>query len=108
MRTLTVALRYAAMELMRYDSDAQRRILFCISDGLPSGGREDGVAYNRRKAEEARNLGVEVYGIGIQNAYDNATGEALFGRDAYCILPDVETAGRIIGAFITRSVNRMK
>ena len=101
------ALWYAAQELAKYDADAERRILFCISDGLPSGGQEDGVAYNRRKAEAARNLGVEVFGIGILNAYTPQVGEMLFGKDAYCIFPDVESAGQVIGAFITRVVNRL-
>ena len=101
------ALWYAAQELAKHDNDAERRILFCISDGLPSGGQEDGVAYNRRKAEAARQIGVEVFGIGIQNAYTPEVGEALFGKDAFCIFPDVESAGQVIGAFITRTVNKM-
>jgi len=100
------ALWYAAQELVKYDSDAERRILFCISDGLPSGGQEDGVEYNRRKAEAARKMGVEVFGIGIMNAYTPQVGEKLFGKDAFCIFPDVESAGQVIGAFITRAVNR--
>lgn len=102
------ALWYAAQELAKHDEDAQRRILFCISDGMPSGGQEDGVAYNRRKAEAARNIGVEVFGIGIENAYSATVGERLFGKDAYCILADVESAGQVIGAFITRTVNRLR
>lgn len=101
------ALWYAAQELAKYDADAQRRILFCISDGMPSGGQEDGVEYNRRKAEAARNLGVEVFGIGILNAYSPQVGERLFGKDAFCIFPDVESSGQVIGAFITRVVNRL-
>lgn len=101
------ALWYAAQELAKFDADAERRILFCISDGMPSGGQEDGVDYNRRKAEAARNLGVEVFGIGILNAYTPQVGERLFGKDAYCIFPDVESAGQVIGAFITRVVNRL-
>lgn len=101
------ALWYAAQELAKFDADAERRILFCISDGLPSGGQEDGVAYNRRKAEAARNLGVEVFGIGILDAYTPEVGERLFGKDAFCIFPDVESAGQVIGAFITRVVNRI-
>lgn len=102
------ALRYAAQELVKFDSDAQRRILFCISDGMPSGGQENGVDYNRRKAEEARRSGVEVFGIGIENAYSPEVGERLFGKDAFCILPDTETAGTVIGAFVTRTVNRLR
>jgi hypothetical protein len=101
------ALWYAAQELAKFDADAERRILFCISDGMPSGGQEDGVEYNRRKAEAARNLGVEVFGIGILNAYTPQVGERLFGKDAFCIFPDVESAGQVIGAFITRVVNRL-
>ncbi len=101
------ALWYAAQELTKFDSDAKRRILFCISDGAPSGGKEDGVKYNRRKAEAARALGVEVFGIGILNAYTPELGERLFGKDAYYIFPDVESAGQVIGAFITRVVNRL-
>jgi nitric oxide reductase activation protein len=101
------ALWYAAQELAKFDADAERRILFCISDGLPSGGQEDGVEYNRRKAEASRNIGVEVFGIGILNAYSDHIGERLFGKDAYCVFPDVESAGQVIGAFITRVVNRL-
>lgn len=101
------ALWYAAQELAKFDADAERRILFCISDGLPSGGQEDGVEYNRRKAEASRNIGVEVFGIGILNAYSDHVGERLFGKDAFCVFPDVESAGQVIGAFITRVVNRL-
>jgi len=101
------ALWYAAQELAKFDADAERRILFCISDGLPSGGQEDGVEYNRRKAEASRNMGVEVFGIGILNAYTPQVGERLFGKDAFCVFPDVESAGQVIGAFITRVVNRL-
>lgn len=101
------ALWYAAQELSKFDADAQRRILFCISDGLPSGG-SDGVAYNRKKAIASRHMGVEVYGLGVENAYTAQQGTALFGQDAFCILPDVESAGQVISAFITRVVNRMK
>jgi uncharacterized protein YegL len=101
------ALWYAAQELAKFDADAERRILFCISDGLPSGGQEDGVEYNRRKAEASRNIGVEVFGIGILNAYTPHVGERLFGKDAFCVFSDVESAGQVIGAFITRVVNRL-
>ncbi|MBS1722529.1 MAG: VWA domain-containing protein [Armatimonadetes bacterium] len=102
------ALWYAAQQLMLHDSDAQRRILFCVSDGAPGGGPVDGVEYNFRKAEAARKLGVEVYGVGIQNAYNEQTGTRLFGKEAFCILPDVESAGTVIGAFLTRTVNRLR
>ena len=32
--------------------------------------------------------------------------ETLYGPENYVILEDVETAGRVIGAFLTRVINR--
>jgi hypothetical protein len=99
------ALGFAADQLALHDADCDRRILFCISDGLPGGG-EDGVTFNRYKAEQARRNGVEVYGIGVQNAYDAVRGAGLFGPNMFCVLDDVESAGAVISSFIVRMVNR--
>lgn len=99
------ALGYAAEQLNLHDADCDRRILFCISDGMPSGGT-DGVTYNRFKAEQARRSGVEVYGIGVAGAYNETRGAELFGPNMFCVLSDVASAGSVISSFIVRMVNR--
>ena len=87
----------------------QRRILFVVSDGQPAGSDyhgESALHHVRVACESARQVGIEVYGIGVANAFSQTMAETLYGPENYVILEDVETAGRVIGAFLTRVINR--
>ena len=69
--------------------------LFVISDGEPAANcydSIDGINHTGRCVQQARNNGVEVYGIGICNAFSEKTGQLLYGKGNFVVLKDTASS----------------
>ena len=95
---------YHASNLFLNDyADYERKIMFVISDGQPHSDGYGGTPAKRHvlkvtKACAAKRL--EVYGIGVCNAFTHETGEEMYGKNKCVILDDVKSSLGIMARFI--------
>lgn len=92
------------------DYPESRRIIFVISDGEPAStyyGGSPAIEHVNNVCEMIRNrMDTEVYGIGICEAYDDDTGEALYDKGNYVVLEDVTSSIGIITRFLKQICNK--
>ena len=65
--------------------------LFVISDGQPAAicyAGNNGIRHTAKCVEQSTERKINVFGIGIQNAFDNSVGTSLYGSGNYVILKD--------------------
>lgn len=80
-----------------------RKIVFVVSDGEPAGGGYGGrSAMNHMLAvsQACEKRGIEVYGVGIDNAYSNAAGKLMYGDGRFVVLDDVKSSLGVMSRFI--------
>jgi hypothetical protein len=99
--------------LFYYDyGNFDRKIMFVISDGQPAGSRYGGSAardHMKRVSDACRSkLGIEVYGIGIDNGYDERDGKQMYGEGNFVILDDVSSSLPIMSRFIRQVAMSIK
>jgi hypothetical protein len=88
--------------------DTAAKVLFVVSDGGPNhGGCPAGMSsaeFTRSIVKHAsRNWGVEIYGIAIDNAYNEHHGCATFGEGRYIILKDVASSLHVLTNFLRQT-----
>jgi von Willebrand factor type A domain len=98
------AISYAAMRLYNLYQNVKSKYVFVISDGSPSGhgyGGEQAYKHVHDSAEKARaRYGCFVYGIGVDNAYDDTLGTTMYGKGNFVVLNDVKSSLMILTRFI--------
>ena len=65
--------------------------LFVISDGQPAAlcyAGKNGISHTAKCVKQAIERNINVFGIGIQSAFDNGVGTSLYGTGNYVILTD--------------------
>lgn len=70
----------------------ENKILFVITDGQPNcspTSTMNGVEHTKHCCDLLRKRGIQVYGIGIANAFDANYGDHLFGVGQHCVISDV-------------------
>lgn len=80
-----------------------RKIMFVISDGEPAGSGYGGPPAWQHMLEvnnACLKRGVEVYGVGIANAFSKELGERMYGENRCVILSDVRSSLGVISRFI--------
>lgn len=106
------AIQHTANAFFRDYGSCDRKIMFVISDGQPAGSYYSGASARRhmkKVADACRSkLGVEVYGIGIDNAYENAAGNEMYGQGNFVVLEDVTSSLPIMARFIRQVAMSMK
>lgn len=83
--------------------DYDRKIMFVISDGQPSGccyGGRSAMNHMLEVSKSCGKRGLEVYGIGIKNAYSNDSGKLMYGENRFVVLNDVCSSIGIMSRFI--------
>lgn len=78
-----------------------RKLMLVISDGCPGGygyGGFSAIEHTSNQVNLARKQGVEVFGIGIENAFDADTGENLYGKRNFVVLSDTSSSLRVMAA----------
>ena len=90
-------------------SDYDRKIMFVVSDGEPAGAGYYGDAaldhVNSSSKICAKNK-VELYGIGVDNAFSEFEGNRMYGKDNYVILEDVQSSLGVISRFIKQIASK--
>ena len=97
------AIMHTANLFYRDYSECDRKIMFVISDGQPAGGGYGGSpAYKHMRSVSAacEKKGVEVYGVGIENAYGNEIGVRMYGENRFVVLKDIKSSLGIMTRFI--------
>ncbi|MFM8979650.1 MAG: hypothetical protein ACKOSS_04210, partial [Planctomycetia bacterium] len=85
-----------------------RRLLFVISDGQPCGmeyGGKPAMEHVRKVVQASHARGVQVYGLGIDNAFTPEEADRMYGPGRCVVLEDVESSVPVITRFL-RQVTR--
>jgi hypothetical protein len=83
--------------------ECDRKIMFVVSDGEPAGSGYGGGPAYKHMLEVNRacmGKGVEVYGVGIANAFSKELGEKMYGENKCVILSDVRSSLGVMSRFI--------
>lgn len=105
------AMHFAAQDILRWaDSNNNKNYMFVISDGEPHAS-----AYGSKAASDHMNkvianasaLGVEIYGIGIDNAFSAAAADKMYGPGRCVVIKDVKSSVNIISNFINKQLGQM-
>jgi len=106
------AIQHTANAFYRDYGTYDRKIMFVISDGQPAGtfyGGSTARKHMKKVSDACRSkLGVEVYGIGIDNAYENKYGNEMYGQDNFVVLGDVFSSLPVMSRFIRQIAMTMK
>lgn len=97
------AIKYVTDRMLSHPIDG-KRMLLVISDGSPSGygyGGASAYAHTLRSCQSARRRGVQVFGIGVCNAFCDRQGNQIYGAGNFAILDDVESSMKVM-------VNKLK
>lgn len=103
------AILHTANIFNRDFGDHDRKIMFVISDGEPAGSGYGGSKARSHMLEVNRSClkkGIEVYGVGIADAFPKETGEEMYGSDRCVILRDVKSSLGVISRFIRQIANK--
>jgi len=106
------AIQHTANAFYRDYGTCDRKIMFVISDGQPAGSNYGGSTARKhmKKVSDAcrSKLGVEVYGIGIDNAYENRFGNEMYGEGNFVVLEDVSSSLPVMSRFVRQIAMSMK
>jgi hypothetical protein len=83
--------------------DYDRKILFVISDGEPAGSGYGGAPARKHMlnvSQACSKKGVEVYGVGVANAFTQAAGVSMYGDNKFVVLSDVRSSLGVMSRFI--------
>lgn len=101
------AIKAAGESMLGYSQkEYYRKLLFVISDGAPSGynyGGQEASTHMRSISSWLReDHGLEVYGIGIDDAFSQKEGDEMYGENRSIVLPDFDVAkvSNIISTFL--------
>ena len=98
------AIQHTANSFNKDYGSYDRKIMFVISDGQPAGTDYGGTkAFDHIRSVSAscnKALGIEVYGIGISEAYENAVGKKMYGENNFVVLNDISSSLQIMSRFI--------
>lgn len=97
------AILHTANLFNRDYGDYDRKIIFVISDGEPGGGGYGGppaMKHMLTVSQACEKRGIEVYGIGIDNAFTKETGRMMYGDNRFVVLEDTESSLGVMSRFI--------
>lgn len=94
------AIEYAAKRLKTDYPYASQHIVIHLSDGQPC---PTSIKHTRRCVDKAvQRLGVEVFAIGVDNAYSEATGREIYGTGRNVVINNVMGSLSILKPFLKR------
>lgn len=104
---------YAILEtvrkMLKWYPLIDHRTIFVVSDGQPAGdgyGDKSARQHMFRVCAAARRAGVNIYGIGIDNAYSPAIGEAMYGRGNFVVLKNAVDSMALLCNFVVSAVRK--
>jgi nitric oxide reductase activation protein len=95
------AIRYIANRMVANNpiSKDSTHALFVLTDGVPYGrGYEPkvSVAHTRGCVQKVIDSGIDFLAIGIEDAFDEDQGKAIYGKDNFVLLQDVSSSLQIL------------
>lgn len=91
--------------------DYENKLLFVVTDGEPNctpTPTMNGYEHTKYCCDLLRKRGIQVYGIGVANAFGNSIGERLFGPNQFCVINDVSGTLNILTNKVRTFLQRMK
>ena len=66
--------------------------MFVITDGAPTHGSHilSAVDHTAHAVKSTRKLGIDVYGIGVMNAFDQSIGKKIFGVGNFTVINTIK------------------
>ena len=109
------AMEYAARRVAADYPGAKSKLVFVISDGQPAGesgrhsygGREAAKHMNQVCLAAKRNLGVDIYGVGIDSAYSKKLADEMYGSGRCVVIKDVAGSIPILTSFLRQIANNV-
>lgn len=83
------AMAYAAKKMMEWFVNSDVRLLIHVTDGYPAArdyGGQPAMKHMGRVGDWARSRGVNILGIGLDNAFRPVDGDTMYGRGRYIVL----------------------
>jgi len=104
---------YAMLEttrrMLKWYPNIPIKTIFVVSDGLPNGhryGDRSARQHMKRVCSASRRAGVELFGIGIDEAYSDDHGEEMYGKDNFVVLKDASESMSLLCNFVVNAVRR--
>lgn len=104
---------YAMLEtvrkMLKWYPRLDHRTIFVVSDGQPAGdgyGNKSAHQHMFRVCTAARRAGVNIYGIGIDNAYSTTIGEDMYGRGNFVVLANATDSMTLLCNFVVNAVRK--
>lgn len=104
---------YAMLEtvrkMLKWYPNLNHRTVFVVSDGQPAGdgyGSTSAHQHMNRVCSAARRAGVNLYGIGIDNAYPERLGEAMYGKGNFVVLQNAVDSMGLLCNFVVNAVRK--
>jgi hypothetical protein len=98
-------------KMLKQYPNHENRILFVITDGEPNmtpTPTMNGYQHTAHCCNLLRKRGINVYGIGIANAFGDPTGQQLFGNGNYTVLNDVRSTLNVLTNRLRNFFKKMK
>lgn len=91
--------------------DYENKILFVVTDGEPNctpTATMNGYEHTKHCCDLLRKRGIQVFGIGIANAFNAARGDMLFGPGQHCVIGDVAGTLNVLVSKVRNFLQRRK
>lgn len=98
------AIKHIGDRMVKDYPDYDEKIMFVISDGEPHSSSYQGygaLCHVRDTAEFCRAVHkIKVFGIGVEDAFDDTTGEIMYGEGNFIVLSDVKSSIKVMASFL--------
>lgn len=104
------AMMHTANRMRAEFTEHSRRLMFVISDGHPSGttyGGDSARDHMKMVVDTFSRTGVQIYGIGVANAFDAYQARQMYGEGRAVVLSDVESSAGVIARFVQQVAKKL-
>lgn len=86
-----------------------KKIMFVITDGVPTHGSTNltAIEHTSYSVKLTRNMGIDVFGIGIMNAFTEKVGNDIFGKGNYAVIQGIKETLPILVTKLKKYLQRM-
>lgn len=102
------AIAYVARQMDKHYSACPTKVLIHISDGMPAASSYGGTAAMNHMlgiSKLAKQKGIKVIGIGVCNAFDQASGNMMYGPGNFVVLNGMTGFQSIVTNLVTKVAN---
>lgn len=103
------AIQHTARIFCNNHLDYDEKYMFVISDGAPAGsgyGGPPAAKHINNVCAFYRKRGLNIYGIGVSNAFSKASGKEMYGDKMFTVLPDVTSSIGVLKRFLVEKFSK--